>query len=154
MGEIFSVCINLVRLGALEISCVWHSSLKAGPLLAPSPVTWLLFSPESTFLQIPHPHDLIITQGKFTWLLPAHPVSLELPIPPWPMEAGVAPFSQEVQMRGRARLRIAGSEPGPAGCLSARNPNTGQGCAAYNKPLQGCKTGQRSRRVRLCLDND
>lgn len=90
--------MTLVRFGA-EIARVWHSSLKTGPLLAPSPVTWLLPSPE--FLQIAQPHGLVITRGQFTWLLPPHPVSLPwgcpLPLGPWKQD--LLPFPKKSKCR-------------------------------------------------------
>lgn len=94
------------------------------------------------FLQPRHPGDLTITQGKFTWLLPPHPASLRLPAPPRLMEAGVAPFSQEAKKYKRAVLQCSvslSSEPWPAGWLSARNPNTVQGCAGCNKTFRAAK---------------
>ena len=94
------------------------------------------------FLQPQHPRDLIITQVKFSQLLPPCSTLLGPPTPPWLMEAGVAPFSQEGKKYKRAVLQRSislSSEPRPAGWLSARNPNTVQGCAGCNKPFRAAK---------------
>lgn len=94
------------------------------------------------FLQPQRPRDLIITQGKFSQLLPPHPTSLGLPTPSWLMEAGVAPCSQKAKKYKRAVLQRSvslSSEPRPAGWLSACNPNTVQGCAGCNKPFRAAK---------------
>jgi len=94
------------------------------------------------FLQPQCPRDLIITQGKFTQLLPPRPASLGLPAPPQLVEAGVAPCSQEAERYKQAvpqRSVSLSSEPRPAGWLSACNPNTGQGCAGCNQPFRAEK---------------
>lgn len=149
-GEVFSVCMNLVRFEA-EISCAWHSSLKTGPLLTPSLFTWLLLSPESMVLQIPTHMSSLSPKGNSpgTSSSPRVPRAAHSPLADGSRSCSLFPRSTNVQSSCIAALWTRASWL----CVSS-NPNTGQGCAGCNKPLQGCKTGQRSQRVQLCLDND
>lgn len=135
------------------ISCVWHSSLKTGALLAPSPVIcFSVLNPHSCRYHI---HTASLSpkgNSPGCFLLSLCPSDCPLPLGWWKHE--LLPFPKENKCAAVRGSVSRSSEPGPAGSLSAHNPNTGQGCAGCNKPLQGCKTGQRSQRVQLCLDND
>lgn len=122
--------MNLVK-SEPDISYVRSSSLKTKALLAPSRFIWLLWiyvyvnslSPEGN------------SPGCF--LLALCPLSHPLPLGWWKQRLLHVPERPRGTNR-RASVSLS-SEPQPAGWLSARNPNTGQGCAGRNKPFRAAK---------------
>lgn len=71
------------------------------------------------------------------FLLAPCPLSCPLPLGWWKQELLHVPKRPRGANR-RSSVSLS-SEPQPAGWLSARNPNTGQGCVGRNKPFRAAK---------------
>lgn len=126
------------RIWGWDFMCSEHSTEDRLSLHHP-------ISPDCSSVLIPcsHNHNVHVTSlspkenSPGCFLLVPRPSGCPLPLGWWKQELLHVPKKYKRAVLQRS-ISLS-SEPRPAGWLSARNPNTGQGCTGCNKPFRAAK---------------